>query len=396
MKLAIHGGSPIRTEPLPYARQFVDEEDCRAVNEVLLSDFLTTGPMAREFEEAIAAFVHAEHAVSFSSGTAALHAACKVAGVQSGDEVITSPMTFSASSNCALYLGAKPVFADINLDNFNIDIKEIEKQITSKTKAIIPVDFTGQAIDIDGIKDLVSGTNIIVIEDCAHGLGTKYKGQPLGGLSDMTEFSFHPVKTITTGEGGIITTNNKEYYQQLIDFRSHFITRDIKKLENKEGGGWFYEQYDLGFNYRLTDIQAALGISQLKKINGFIDRRKEIVRKYNDAFENIDGIILQDNPEFSDTSNHLYVIKLDFSKLDVDRKQIYNAFIAEHIGVHVHYIPVYWHPYYQKLGYQKGLCPNAEELYNCMLTVPLFPAMTDQDVNDVIAGFEKIINYYKK
>ncbi|TVY07209.1 UDP-4-amino-4,6-dideoxy-N-acetyl-beta-L-altrosamine transaminase [Paenibacillus cremeus] len=393
---AILGGTPIRSNPLPYAKQYIDDNDCRAVSEVLKSDFLTTGPMAKKFEEVIADYVGAKYAVAFANGTAALHGACFAAGIQPGDEVITTPITFAASSNCVLYLGGTPVFADINKDNFNINIDDIAKKITKKTKAIIPVDYTGQAVDIDALKNLVKGTEIVIIEDSAHALGTKYKEKRVGGLVDMTEFSFHPVKTITTGEGGIITTNNKEYYTKLTNFRSHFITRDVNQLENKDGGGWYYEQLDLGFNYRITDFQCALGISQMKKLDWFISRRKEIVNIYNEAFTNLDGVILQKNEGFSDTVNHLYVLKLDLPKLKADRKEIFQALIAENIGVHVHYIPVYWHPYYQKLGYEKGLCPNAEDLYNCMLSVPLFPAMSNDDIRDVINGFYKIISYYRK
>lgn len=393
---AILGGTPIRKEPLPYAKQYIDDGDCREVINVLKSDFLTTGPKSREFEEIVANYVDAKYAVTFSNGTAALHGACYAAGIGVGDEVITTPITFAASSNCILYMGAKPVFADINTETFNIDINEIAKKITKRTKAIIPVDYTGQAVDIDAINELVKGTGIVVIEDCAHGLGTKYKGKPVGGLVDMTEFSFHPVKTVTTGEGGIITTNDKAYYDRLMNFRSHCITRDIAQMENKNGGGWYYEQLGLGYNYRMTDFQAALGVSQMRKLDGFVERRKEIVGKYNDAFAELDGIILQKNESFSDTVNHLYVVKLDLVKLKADRREIYDALIAEHIGAHVHYIPVYWHPYYQKLGYERGLCPKAEELYNSMLTLPLFPAMTDQDVQDVIDGIYKIINYYRK
>lgn len=396
MKPAILGGTPIRKEPLPYARQYIDDDDCLAVSTVLKSDYLTTGPKVKEFEEIIADFVGAKYAVSFSNGTAALHGACYAAGIGKGDEVITTPMTFAASANCVLYSGGTPVFADIDEYTFNIDVNEIAKKITDKTKAIIPVDYTGQAADIDEIKELVKDTEILIIEDGAHSLGTKYKGTRVGGLADMTMFSFHPVKTITTGEGGIITTNNEEYYTKLINFRSHCITRDINQLVDKEAGGWYYEQLDLGYNYRMTDIQAALGISQMKKVDWFIQRRKEIVMKYNEAFRDLDGIILQKNAEFSDTVNHLYVIKLDLNKLKADRKEIYNALLAENIGVNVHYIPVYWHPYYQKLGYKKGLCPKAEELYNSILTLPLFPAMTDNDVEDVIGGVYKIINYYRK
>jgi len=396
MKLAIIGGKPIRKKFLPYAKQYIDNVDCIAVNKVLKSAFLTTGPMAKKFEEEIADYVGTKYAVAFANGTASLHAACYAAGIKSGDEVITTPMTFAASANCVLYMGGTPVFADIDKETFNIDVDEIAKKITKKTKAIIPVDYTGQAVDIDTIKDLVKGIDIVLIEDSAHALGTKYKGASVGGLVDMTEFSFHPAKTITTGEGGMITTNSKDYYIKLTNFRSHGITRDINQLKNKNGGGWYYEQLDLGLNYRITDIQCALGISQMKKIDWFISRRKEIVAKYNNAFTNLDGVILQKNADFSDTVNHLYVLKLNLPKLKADRKKIYEAFIAENIGVHVHYIPVYWHPYYQKLGYKKGLCPNAEDFYNSMLTVPLFPAMSDNDVNDVINGFYKIINYYKK
>ena len=396
MKPAILGGTPTRSDLLPYAKQYIDDEDCLAVNEVLKSDFLTTGPKVNEFEEKIADYVGAKYAVAFSNGTAALHGACYAAGIGQGDEVITTPITFAASGNCVLYMGGTPVFADIDECNFNIDINEIKKKITSKTKAIIPVDFTGQVVDIDGIKEAINGRDIVVIEDGAHSLGTKYKGRRVGSQSDMTMFSFHPVKTITTGEGGMITTDNEEYYKKLISFRSHGITRDLNKLENKDGGSWYYEQLDLGFNYRMTDFQAALGISQLKKLDGFIKRRKEIVSKYNEAFNGLDGVILQENASFSDTVNHLYILKLELSKLNADRKEMYDAIVAENIGLNVHYIPVYLHPYYQKLGYKRGICPKAEELYSAMFTVPLFPAMSDQDMEDVINGISKVINYFRK
>lgn len=396
MEPALYGGTPIRDTFLPYARQFIDESDLNAVSEVLQSDFLTTGPKAKEFEDAIASYVGAKYAVTFSNGTAALHGACYAAGISEGDEVITTPMTFASSANCVLFMGGKPVFADIDKDNFNIDINDIKKKITSKTKAIIPVDYTGQAVNIEGIKELVKGKDIVIIEDGAHSLGTKFKGKHVGSLADMTMFSFHPVKTITTGEGGIITTNNETFYHRLLSFRSHGITREPDQLEDKSNGGWYYEQQYLGFNYRMTDFQAALGISQLKKIDAFIQRRKAIVNRYNKAFAEIDGLILQKNEAYSDTSNHLYILKLDLSKIKVDRKEIYNALMAENIGVNVHYIPVYWHPYYRDLGFKKGLCPVAEETYKSIVTIPLFPAMSDDDVDDVIAGVKKIIDYYRK
>lgn len=396
MKPALYGGIPTRNVLLPYAKQYLDDNDLLAVNEVLLSDFLTTGPKVKEFEEKIAEYVNAKYAVSFSNGTTALHGACYAAGIGVGDEVITTPITFAASANCVLYMGGTPVFADIDKDNFNIDVEEIKKKITSKTKAIIPVDYTGQAVDIDAIKELIRGTDIVIIEDGAHSLGTKYKGVPVGGVADMTMFSFHPVKTITTGEGGIITTNSEEYYNKLIRFRSHGITRDKNQLIIKDNGSWYYEQFDLGHNFRLTDIQAALGISQLEKIDGFIDRRKNIVKIYNEAFSGIDGLVLHKNEIYSDTVNHLYVVKLDLPKLNASRNEIFDALLAENIGVNVHYIPVYLHPYYQKLGYNKGLCPKAEELYDSIITIPLFPSMTDEDVEDVISGISKIINYFRR
>ncbi len=395
-KLAINGGIPVRNASLSYGKQYIDDNDIQAVIDVLKSPLITTGPKAREFEEVISNYVDSKYAVAFSNGTAALHAACYTLNIKEGDEVITTPMTFAASANCVLYMGGKVVFADINKENFNIDTNEIAKKITNETKAIIPVDYTGQVVDIDSIKSLVKGTDIKIIEDAAHSLGTKYKNKNVGSLSDMTMFSFHPVKTITTGEGGMITTDNKEYYDKLMNFRTHCITRDLIKLEKKDVGAWYYEQFDLGFNYRITDFQCALGISQMKKLDWFIKRRKEIVFKYNEAFKNLDGVVLQKNEDFSDTVNHLYVIKLDLIKLKADRKQIFEALQAENIGVFLHYIPVYYHPYYQKLGYKKGLCPNAEELYDSMLTVPLFPAMSDDDVNDVINAFYKVIGYYRK
>lgn len=395
MKLAINGGKPIRTKSLPYGKQFIDEDDCIAVNNVMMSDFLTTGPLAKEFENVVAQYVNAKHAVAYSSGTAALHASCYAIGIKPSDEVITSPITFAASANCVLYMGGKPVFADINPETFLIDSSEIKKKITKNTKAIIPVDFTGQVADIDAIKKVIQGMNIKIIEDAAHSIGTKYKKQPVGSIADLTIFSFHPVKTITTGEGGMVTTNNSEIRKKLINFRTHCITRDRDQFVNVNDERWYYEQLDLGFNYRITDFQCALGVSQMTKLNWFSSRRKEIVSKYNRVFKDFDTLTLQKNEVFSDTVNHLYVVKLNLERLKVGRKEIFDALNAENIGVFVHYIPVYWHPYYQKLGYKKGLCPKAEELYNCILTVPLYPAMSDEDIEDVINGFYKVLDYYK-
>lgn len=394
--LAINGGKPVRDTYLPYAQQWVDEEDIGEVVKVLKSDFLTTGPKIEEFEKRFADYVGAKYAVSISNGTAALHAACFAAGINEGDEVITSPITFAASANCVLYQGGKPAFADINPKSYNIDVEDIERKITKKTKAIIPVDFTGQAVDIDGINEIAKKYGLVVIEDAAHSLGAEYKGKKIGSLVDMTTFSFHPVKHITTGEGGMITTNDEKLYNKLKLFRTHGITRDKEMLHNKEEGPWFYEQLELGYNYRMTDIQAALGISQLNKINGFLKRRREIAKKYDEYLKNIDGIILPYQESFSKSAWHLYVIQLELEKFKVGRKEIFEALQAENIGVNVHYIPVYYHPYYKRLGYEKGLCPNAEKLYERIITLPLYPKMKDKDIEDVVNALDKVLKYYRR
>ena len=396
LELAINGGKPVRDNYLPYGKQSIDKCDIEAIINILNGDYLTTGPTIKQFEDKVAKYVGAKYAVAVSNGTAALHAACYAAGIREDDEVITSPMTFAASANCILYCGGKPVFADINPDTYNIDPKEIEAKITNKTKAIIPVHFTGQSVDLDPIIELAKKHNLIVIEDAAHALGTKYKGKYIGNISHMTEFSFHPVKTVTTGEGGIITTNSKELYEKLILFRTHGITKNSEFMSHKEEGSWYYEQIDLGYNYRITDLQCALGLSQMDKIDEFIKRRKELVNMYNKELSKVDGIIIQKEEAFSDTSRHLYIIKLDLNKFTVSRKEIFEALLSENIGVNVHYLPVYLHPYYQKLGYQKGLCPNAEKLYESMITLPLYPAMSDNDFEDVINAVNKVLDYYRK
>ena len=394
--LAINGGKPVRDSYLSYGKQLIDENDIKNVIDILNGDYLTTGPTVNKFEKMVCDYVGSKYAVAFSSGTSALHAACFVAGINSGDEVITTPMTFAASANCILYCKGKPVFADINPNTYNIDICEIEKKITNKTKAIIPVHFTGQSVDLDPILDLAKKYNLIVIEDAAHALGTKYKGRCVGSISDMTMFSFHPVKTVTTAEGGMITTNSKELYEKLLLFRTHGITRNKNLMTNKHEGPWYYEQIDLGYNYRITDLQCALGISQMNKLDSFIKRRKELVRMYNEHLSSIEGIILQKEEDFSDTSRHLYIIRLELDKFKVGRKQIFEALIAENIGVNVHYLPVYLHPYYQKLGYKKGTCPNAESLYDSMITLPLYPAMSNNDFYDVINALNKVLDFHRK
>ncbi|MXQ54256.1 UDP-4-amino-4,6-dideoxy-N-acetyl-beta-L-altrosamine transaminase [Shimazuella alba] len=386
---------PIRSSYIPYGRQWIDDDDIKAVTAVLKGDYLTTGPFISRFEKAVANYVGAKFAVSFANGTAALHGACFAAGVSEGDEVITSAMTFAASANCVLYQGGTPVFADIDEKTYNIDSEEIKKRITSKTKAIIPVHFTGQPADMEEITAIAKNHNLIVIEDAAHALGATYKGNMIGSISDMTMFSFHPVKHITSGEGGMITTNNKDYYEKLLQFRSHGITRDSSKL-TENPGPWYYEMQFLGYNYRLTDIQAALGLSQFKKLNTFIDLRKKYSSMYNEAFTNIPAITLPSQDKNGCSSWHLYVIRLQLDQLTATRKEIFDAFQQENIGLNVHYIPVHLLPYYQNLGYKQGICPKAEKLYEEIITLPLFPAMTENDVRDVIYAVKKIINLYCK
>jgi UDP-4-keto-6-deoxy-N-acetylglucosamine 4-aminotransferase len=386
---------PVRKTFLPYAHQWIDDEDIKAVDEVLQSNFLTTGPKIGDFEQAIADYVGAKYAVTFANGTAALHGACYVAGIREGDEVICTPMTFAASANCVLYCGGKPVFADIDPRTYNIDPKKIEKKITKRTKAIIPVDYTGQPVQLDEIMGIARKYGLIVIEDGAHSLGARYKGRKVGPISDMTEFSFHPVKQITCGEGGIITTNNEAYYEKLLQFRSHGITRDPKYLHRNDGP-WYYEMQFLGFNYRMTDIQAALGLSQLNRLEEFISRRRRIVAAYNEAFDPIAEVCTPYQHPDTDSSWHLYILRLNTNKLTADRRTIFEALKAQNIGVNVHYVPVYRHPYYESLGYQKGLCPEAEKHYEQIITLPLFPKMSDQDVSDVIVTVKRTIRYYSR
>lgn len=395
MTIALKGGKPTRNEFISYGKHYIDENDIRAVNEVLKSPYLTTGPKALEFEKKLCELTGAKYAVAISNGTSALHAACYAAGITKGDEVITTPITFAASVNCVLYCGGTPVFADIDPDTWNIDPNRIEEKITAKTKAVIAVDFTGQAVQIDAIKKICNEYNLILIEDAAHSIGTKYNGVSVGAHADFTTFSFHPVKTITCGEGGAILTNNEEYYNKMLLFRSHGITRNEKELTHTSYNG-YNEQIELGYNYRMTDFQAALGTSQLRKLNQFSNRRKEIVNKYNEAFSQIPEITIQKEIRESDTTRHLYIIRLKLDKLKVHRDEIYKALNAENIGLQVHYIPVYFHPYYQELGYKKGLCPKAEALYEEIITIPLYYSLSDEDVESVIEAVNKVINYYRK
>ena len=394
-KPAICGGTPVRETKLYYGHQYIDEADIQAVVEVLRSDYLTCGPKITELEEKLCKLTGAKYAVVCSNGTAALHMACMAAGVKEGDEVITTPITFAASANCALYCGAKPVFADIKDTTYNIDPDKVKEVTTKKTKAVVAVDFTGQSVELDELLEHCKQHNLCLIEDGAHVIGTKYKGKPNGSLADMTTFSFHPVKTVTGGEGGAVLTNNEEYYQKLLLARSHGITRAPSLMEEEPHGSWYYEQVSLGYNYRMTDIQAGLLISQLDKLPLFSERRKEIVKQYNEAFVKLPQLQIQEEIPQSDTTRHLYILRIRPEMLKINRKEFFDAMAAENIICNVHYIPTYYFPYYQGLGYKKGLCPVAEKLYHEMMSLPLYYGMSDQDVKDVIEAVEKIVNYYK-
>lgn len=372
---------------IPYGRQWIDEEDIKGVVDVLRSDYVTTGPAVVEFERKVADYVGAKYAVAVSNGTAALHIACLAAGIGEGDEVITTPVTFAASANCALYCGAKPVFVDIDPDTYNIDPRKIEDKITTSTKAIIAVHFTGQPCQMDEIHAIGKKYNLLVIEDAAHGLGADYKGKKVGSMSDMTTFSFHPVKHITTGEGGMVLTNNKDLYEKLILYRGHGITRE-EDLMTENQGGWYYQQLALGYNYRITDIQCALGISQMNKLDDFVTRRREIAKCYTEALKDIEGLKLPKQETGCNNSWHLYVIQI----LNKDRKEVFDALRRKNIGVNVHYIPVYKHPYYQNNGYAHVHCENAEKYYERAISIPMYPSLTDEEQDYVIRSIKEVLS----
>lgn len=393
--LAIFGGTPVRETPIYYGRQCIEEDDIEAVVATLKSDLITCGPRAAEFEKNLCKVTGAKYAVAVSNGTAALHLAALTAGFTRGDEVIVSPITFAASANCVLYCGAKPVFADINPETYNIDPASIRKLITPRTKGIVAVDFTGQAVQLDEIRQIAEEHHLILIEDAAHAIGTKYKGQPVGSIADMTCFSFHPVKTVTGGEGGAITTDREELYRKLLRLRTHGITRNQSEMVHPTDAKWYNEQVELGFNYRITDFQAALLISQLNKLSRFSARRREIVKRYDEEFGKMPELVVQKEIPESDTTRHLYILRLNPERLTCDRRQFFDALYAENVCPQVHYMPVYYHSYYEKLGYKKGICPNAEKLYEEIMSIPLYFSLTDKEVEDTICAVKKVVAYYR-
>ncbi len=378
---------------IPYSRQNISKEDINAVISTLNSDFLTQGPKIVEFEEALAKFCKAKYAAVLNSGTAALHASYFALGLSKGDEFIVPSMTFAATSNAGLYLGAKPIFIDVEKDTGNIDVSKIEEKITKKTKLISPVHFGGLPADLLKIRKIAKKHKLFVVEDASHALGATYKDSKIGdsNYSDTTVFSFHPVKHITTGEGGAVLTNNKKLYEKVMLFRSHGITK--KEFKNKADGDWYYEMQELGFNYRITDLQAALGLSQMKKASQFVKRRQEIALIYKKRFKENPFFKMQSEKDYGKSAYHLYPILLN-DKYIKFKSKIFKELRDNKLWVQVHYIPVYLHPYYRNLGYKKGLSPNAEDFYRREISIPIYPGMTNEDVNYVIKTLFNVLEKF--
>jgi perosamine synthetase len=390
-RLAIDGGSPVRSTTLPYGKHWIDDDDIAAVTATLRSDWLTTGPRVAELEASFANRTKTARAVAVSSGTAALHAAMHALKLGTGDEVVVPAITFAASANAALYLGARPVFADVEPDTLLISPTDVARKITARTKAIVAVDYAGQPADYQSLA--AANPAIPIIADACHAIGGSSGGRPVGSLATLSTFSLHPVKALTSGEGGVVTTDDDELAQRMRMFRNHGISTDHREREAR--GVWDYDMVDLGFNYRLSDIGCALAVSQLAKLDGWITRRRALAASYNAAFaaDASPVIPLTTRPD-RNHAYHLYVVRLRRDRLSVGRREIFAALRAEGIGVNVHYKPVYLHPYYQQHGYQPGACPAAEQAYEEILTLPLFPRMTDADADDVISAVRKVGEAY--
>ncbi len=391
--LAIDGGRPVRSALLPYGRQTVDEMDVSAVVAALRSGWLTTGPAVKAFEDDFAACVGARHAVAVSSGTAALHAAMHALRIGPGDEVIVPPVTFAATANAVLFVGGRPVFADVDADTLLMDPASVEGVMTPRTRAVIGVDFAGQPCAYDRLRDTVGKQGVTVVSDACHALGGALRGVPVGQLADLSVFSFHPVKHVTTCEGGMIVTDNAGLADRMRAFRNHCMTVDHHG--RAASASWGYEIAELGFNYRISDVQCALGRSQLRRLTEWVDRRRSIAARYDEMLADIPAIVpLALRPEV-EHAYHLYVVQLDLDRLTVDRGAVFAALRAEGIGVNVHYIPVHLQPLYrERLGTGPGDCPVAEAAYERILSLPVFAGMTDADVEDVIAALRKVIRAY--
>jgi UDP-4-amino-4,6-dideoxy-N-acetyl-beta-L-altrosamine transaminase len=390
--LALHGGRPVRPAILPYGRQALDEDDVQAVLAVLRSDWLTTGPRVEAFERALAETVGAAHAVAVSSGTAALHAAMFAAGIGPGDEVIVPALTFAASANAVLYQAGTPVFADVRADTLNVDPGDVSAKLTPQTRAVMAVDFAGQPADLDEIGTVTRDRGLHLIEDAAHALGAEYRGRRVGALADLTTFSFHPVKQITTGEGGLVATGRAELAARLRRFRNHGLETEFG--ERHARGDVYSPMVDLGYNYRLTDLGCALGLSQLARLEQFLKRRGEIAQRYRAELQSQPGLTLPAVLPHVRHAWHIFPVLLEPERLTADRRTIVAALRAENVGATVHYVPVYWHPYYQARGYRRGLCPQAEWVFERVLSLPLFPAMTEPDVDDVLTALRKVLAHY--
>jgi perosamine synthetase len=393
-RLAIDGGVPVRASMLPYGLHSIEEDDVAAVAAALRDPWITQGPRVAAFERAVAERVGARHGVAVSNGTAALHAAVFAAGIGPGDEVIVPPLTFAATANAVAYLGATPVFADVRADTLTLDPARVRERLTARTRAVITVDFAGQPSDLGPLGDLAAGAGAVLIDDAAHALGARYRGRPVGAQPGLTTLSFHPVKHVTTGEGGMVVTSDDDLAGRLTRFRSHGIASSA--AERMARGEWTYEMIDLGFNYRLTDFAAALGLSQLGKLDRFLARRVAIAADYQAAFAGLPGLRLPAVAADVRHAWHIFPILLEPGALTADRATIFRALRAEGIGVNVHYIPVYWHPYYAARGYARGLCPVAESAYERLLTLPLFPGMEDRDVKDVVVAVEKVVSHFHR
>ncbi len=388
-KLALEGGVPVRSTLLPYGHQVIEDADIAAVTEALRSDFLTTGPEVERFEQAVAQISGARYAIAVSNGTAALHAAVAALDLSPEDEVIVPALTFAASANCVRYCGARVVFADVRPDSLTLDPAAVRAAVTPRAKAVIAVDFAGQPADYAELRELASRHHLALIADAAHSLGARYRDRPSGSLALMTTFSFHPVKHITTGEGGMIVTSDERLAARLRRFRNHGIATDFRQRE--AGGDWFYRMEMLGFNYRLSDLQCALGRAQLQRLPRWLDRRRALVAAYGEALAAQPALELPITLPGRDSAWHLYVARLRLPNLRWERKQIFQALRAENIGVNVHYIPVPWHPYYQQLGYRRGDWPVAEAEYERLLSLPLWAGMDRADIGDVAHALRKVL-----